>query len=86
MQGRTLLSLAAAQDDSKLFMFVVERTEAKNGPFSEEVSAYAESVGVSLANAVAESKVEVEANSKVEAEAEAEAEVEVEVEADMVHL
>ena len=59
MQGGTLLSLAAAQDDSKLFMFVVERTEAKNGPFSEEVSAYAESVGISLANAVAESKTKI---------------------------
>ena len=74
MQGRTLLSLAAARDDSKLFMFVAERTEAKDGPFSEDVSAYAESAGVSLGGVVVQSEAEPEADSKFEADA------------DMVHL
>ena len=74
MQGRTLLSLAVAHDDSKLFMFLAERTEAKDGPFSEEVSAYAESAGVSLGGVAVQSKAGSEADSKFEADA------------DMVHL
>merc|ERR1711871_757625 len=73
-EGRTVLSLAAARDDSKLFMFVAERTEAKDGPFSEYVSAYAESAGVSLGGVVVQSEAEPKADSKFEADA------------DMVHL
>ena len=55
-------------------MFLAERTEAKDGPFSEEVSAYAESAGVSLGGVAVQSKAGSEADSKFEADA------------DMVHL